>query len=329
MQYGSMDKKGFDGCEQHDHSESSYSYKTSCEDREGVFYMIHKSWNGYTDCTSESYNWYNEEVVEFGNCSFVNTTCQHGISPAGTNSYKTSCEVHSNGDNNLTYMSWNNLTSCPDNVEPDWTFIEKIDQCNNYGQVSRYGACEMPISSNLPHVIFFNKTTYGGCETSGDNANKLFEVWFKPNECFYFDHGDDKNYGGRYSMYVFLNSTYVSPREYNSTDCDELTETWREDYKIGECMDSTMRRSIFSFSPHSTNGRRDIESGIFGGDTTAMFVGLGIVGAWSSLYLILILGIPLVFIAVSILSLLIMTVMGGGSGFKKNNNNDEFELLIK
>ncbi len=144
-------------------------------------------------------------------------------------SYKTECEIKDNGDHIMTYKSWWNITGCPDDIPSDHNQTEKINVCINEGGTSRFGWCEMEISSSMQHVTFYNKTIYDGCIDDGVYKNRLFEVWFMPNQCFYFDL-EEFEHRDSYSMYVHMNTTYLSPREYASENCDPATETWREEY---------------------------------------------------------------------------------------------------
>jgi hypothetical protein len=256
MQYGNTKKRGLEKCEIHQHDTYYYHYETQCKIVNGTNYLIHKKWD-HTNCQGTE-DWIDETIVP--NCYPDYPFCRLGIIQSSISSYNTKCVIHDNGDHNLTHNNWYNRSDCPVDKEPSWKFTEKINQCNNYGGVSRYGYCEIDLLPNMAHVIFFNSSIFDGCSTE---TNKLFEVWLpKPNECFYFDEG--------FSMFVYFNSTYVSLREYNSPNCNETTETWREEYKLGECTKSTItsrRKSLF-FNNILTNNRRTT---LFG-NNNAMFI---------------------------------------------------------
>jgi hypothetical protein len=171
------------------------------------------------------------------------------------------------GDNNMTFNTWYNKTTCPNDILPDYENNEKINNCYEpkNGSISMKAWCDLTIESNLPHLIFYNKSE--STTTTCSTGNKLYELWFVPNECFYFDYGE---HGDSFSMFVLLTQTYVSPRQYNSTNCDESTEFWREQYQLGQCTQRVNKRRT------TNNNNNDMLNDLLNNDNfLVLFYGLG------------------------------------------------------
>lgn len=129
--------------------------------------------------------------------------------------------------NIINYSGWFNSTECLD-TDPDWTGGHQLGECENSNQteISTMSWCTHNVIETLPHMVVYDGD---GC-SEGDI---MFHLWVRPNYCIYvhFDHDDDTPI----SFIVIQDGNTLSPRQYNSTDCDEETEIWRADYSVGEC----------------------------------------------------------------------------------------------
>lgn len=149
-----------------------------------------------------------------------------------TVSSRETCDVATNV---VSYSGWFNSTECLE-TDPDWTGTHELGECenNNNSDTSTVSWCTHNVLEDLPHLAVYSGE---GC----DDSDILFHLWARPNYCIFvhFDHDDDDPI----SFIVVQEGSNLSPRQFNSTDCDPDTEIWRDTYTVGSCNTHTTRRT--------------------------------------------------------------------------------------
>jgi len=130
--------------------------------------------------------------------------------------------------NKVTTKGWHNSTICLD-TPSDWIDERTMGDCENHNntEISTSDWCTHDVTNNLPHLSIYN----------GDNCddeNKLYDLWARPNYCIYVHFDGDHDIPISF-MIKKDNYNHVSAHQYNSTNCNETTEIWSEQYTLGVC----------------------------------------------------------------------------------------------